>query len=558
MFGLTRYLKPLTKLYPTFSVTLKQKLHSIVPSITIPNLHLDECIWQNLEKWHDKTALVCAETNRSYTYLELYRKTNALSNFLYKFEKLKQADTVAIILPNLPEYAIILLGIIQAGCKVTTLNPLYTPDEMAKHLLQSDTKLIFTSNEVHHSVQRALELIKLEVPLVLLETTKGAPFPTGVINFDNIIQKPCDFKLNLVRNPEDTMLRIFSSGTTGLPKIIELTNKNLVSNLYQISTPDIDPISEANGSEREVVPILLPMYHIYGLVVVLLHGLFKGCKLVTIQRFKSQPFINLMLEHKPTVLYLVPPIARLLISNNDIKSHHFDTTKSIISSAAPLGSKDVIALQNKLGGKTDIMQTYGLTELGMCLTQSSHITNGIKPDGVGFLLPSTEGKIISIDTGNEVGVNQKGELLIRGPQVLKGYYKNDDANKEIFTNDGWFKTGDLGYYDEDGHFFIADRLKHYIKVSGYQVSPVEIEEIIRHHPDVKDTAVIGVSHSRFGEAPKAFVVRKPYSRITSFAIQEFVKRKVVNYKQLNGGVCFVDSIPKSPSGKVFKNELKKL
>ncbi|KAK5643332.1 hypothetical protein RI129_007177 [Pyrocoelia pectoralis] len=557
MFGSRRCLKPLTKLYSTFSVTLKQKLHSIVPSITVPNLHLEECIWQNLEKWHDKTALVCAETNRSYTYLELYRKTNALSNFLCKFEKLKQADTVAIILPNLPEYAIILLGIIQAGCKVTTLNPLYTPGEMSRQLLYSETKAIFTTTKMCSTVQLVLQSMKLQIPIIVVREKKDSSLPNGTIYFDNVVEERFDIKFNLARNYEDTALMPFSSGTTGLPKGVEITNKALVSCIYQMSVPKFDPLSATSGSEQEVVPLVLPMFHVYGLVDILLHGLFKGCKLVTVSKFGSQAFVNLLEAHKPTVLYVVPPIFHMLLNRNEIKPSHFINTKTIVSGAAPLGGTDVNALYEKLKRQLDVLQLYGLSEVCLSHIQSSYIKGGSKAGGIGVPLPLTEAKIVSTDNGKELGANKSGELLLRGPQMFKGYYKNDSANKEAFTNDRWFKTGDIAYYDEDSHFFIADRIKNFIKVSGFQVAPAELEELIRRHPDVEDTAVIGAPHKMLGEVPKAFVVRKRHSNITSLEIQEFVKCSVVHYKQLVGGVYFVDSIPKSLAGKIQKNELKK-
>ncbi|KAB0799183.1 hypothetical protein PPYR_07063 [Photinus pyralis] len=520
-------------------------------------MHLEECIWKNLEKWHNKTALVCAQTNCSYTYLQLYKKSNALTSFLCNLDKLKQSDRVAVALPNLPEYAIILLGVIQAGCTVTTLNPLYTSDEMSHQLIVAEAKVIFTTPETYKTVQIALQLSKLHIPIIVVRAKNDSTLPHGAIDFDEIARNHCDAKFDLRRSHDDTVLMLFSSGTTGLPKGVEITNRGLVSSLHQMSAPKLDPISETSESEQEVVPVVIPMFHIYGLVIVLLHGLLKGSKLVVVPKLSSKLFVNVLETYQPTVLYVVPPIFHMLLNRNNIKPSHFTNTKSIFSGAAPLGATDVMALSEKLQGKVNVFQLYGLSEVCLSHVQSSQVDGHRKPGGIGFLLPSTEAKIMSTTTGNEVGANQLGEMLLRGPQVMKGYYKDRNANDAAFTNDGWFKTGDLCYYDEDGHFFLTDRIKQLIKVSGYQVAAAELEELIRRHKDVDDVAVIGVPHEKFGEVPKAFVVRRRDSNVSSFAIQEFVKSKVVHYKQLIGGVSFVDSIPKSQAGKIQKIELKK-
>uniref|UniRef100_A0A1Y1KJN8 AMP-dependent synthetase/ligase domain-containing protein n=1 Tax=Photinus pyralis TaxID=7054 RepID=A0A1Y1KJN8_PHOPY len=278
--------------------------------------------------------------------------------------------------------------------------------------------------------------------------------PHGAIDFDEIARNHCDAKFDLRRSHDDTVLMLFSSGTTGLPKGVEITNRGLVSSLHQMSAPKLDPISETSESEQEVVPVVIPMFHVYGLVVNLLHGLLKGSKLVIVPKFSSELFVNVLETYKPTVLYVVPPIFHMMLNSNKFKLSHFTKTKSINSAAAPLGATDIMALSEKLQGKVDIFQMYGQTEVCVTHVQSSQIDDHRKPGGIGFLLPSTEAKIMSTTTGNEVAANRVGEMYLRGPQVMKGYYKDRNANDAAFTNDGWFKTGDLCYYDEDGHFFL--------------------------------------------------------------------------------------------------------
>ncbi|KAK5649624.1 hypothetical protein RI129_000653 [Pyrocoelia pectoralis] len=557
MINLIRNFTKCKTLIQRSSFILKQKLHSL-RTIEIPNMYVEECIWKNLDKLYDKTALVSAETNRSYTYLELYNKSNSLAFFLHKLGTNKD-DTVAIILPNMPEYAITLLGTITAGLRVTAINPLIPPGEISKQIILTDTKLIFTTRKLDHVLRQTLKMSKLQIPIV---TVKTQLLPNGAINFDDILEKQSpNFRFNLQRNMNDTVLILFSSGTTGYPKAVELTHKNIVSCLHQMSSKEFDTLCEANGFiiYQDVLPVVLPLFHVYGIMYKLLHGLLKGCKLITVQKFTTTMFINVLENYLPTVICLVPPIFHMLLNNNRVKESHFMKVRNIMTGAAPLGASHIEALWEKVGREVNIVQAYGLTECtSLSHIQTTCIKNGLKPGGIGLLIPSTEAKIRLQGIEKELSANQIGEILLRGPQIMKGYYKNENANKEAFTDDKWLITGDLGYYDDDGHFFITGRLKELIKVKSFQVAPAELEDLIRDHPDVDDIAVVGVPHSILGEAPKAFVVRKRDSNVTPRSIENYVKERVVNYKQLVGGVSFIDSIPRSPSGKILRNQLKEM
>ncbi|KAK5647006.1 hypothetical protein RI129_005470 [Pyrocoelia pectoralis] len=537
---------------------LSRKLHSIVPHIDIPCIDLEKYIWKKLYKWHNKTAVVCAATKRQYTYLELYNKTNSMANFLFKLTEGKRNDTVAIILPNLPEFPIAVLGAIQAGLKITTINPNYTPDEMGKQLLLTESKVIFTTNENHKIVEQTLQLFKLKIPTVIIRTRADEQLPNDTINFADVTQEIHQTQLDVTRNHDDTAFLLFSGGTTGHPKPIELTHRSIVSNIHQTSIPDFDIFEETNGSEQDIIPVMIPMYHGFGLTYVLLHGLSKGCKMVSVPKFTTGVLVNVLQDYTSSKLAVVPTIYHALLRSEYITPVHLMNVKTVVCSGAPLSANDVMLLNAKANGKVNVMQLLGSAESLLTFTQSMYIKNGTKPGGIGFLLPSTEAKVVSVYGEKTLGVNEQGEILIRGPQVMKGYHKNEKATQEAFTEDKWLKTGDVGYYDEDDHFFITDRIKDMIKVKGYQVYSSELEEIIKQEPNVADVAVIGVPHNVFGEVPKAFVVPKRGSLISPNTIQEYVKSRVVNYKQLRGGVFFIDSIPRSPIGKILKKELKNL
>ncbi|KAK4886683.1 hypothetical protein RN001_002954 [Aquatica leii] len=512
-------------------------------------------LWENVHKWENKTALVCTVTKRSYTYAEVYKKTNALANFFHKYDQVKQSDVILIGLPNVPEYPIISLGSIQAGLIVSTINPFYTADEISKQLVSCKPKVIFTYNGLYPTIKKALSIAKQAIPIVIVKTAVDEQLPRETIDFKSIIQGNTKPEFFQEKDLNDTIFLIYSSGTTGIPKGVQLTHKNIVSNLQQMGYSKINCLSEPNEFNQEVVPVVLPLYHCYGLIICLLNGLRFGCKLLTIPKFSSDLFLNVLNNYSPTLMHIAPPIFLFLLNNPNVSQQSLHNLKTLICGAAPLGAADLMRFHEK-NDKINVLQAYGLTEASpLTHIQSSYITNGRKTGGVGYLLPSTKCRIVSIETGNELLANQKGELLISGPQVMKGYYHDSKATSDAIQNE-WLKTGDVGYYDEDNHFFITDRIKELIKVKGYQVAPAELEEVLRDHPGVEDAAVVGIPHAKFGEVPKAFVVLKSHTKTKSTDIQDHVNKSVSHFKQLHGGVTIINKIPKSPSGKILRRVLK--
>ncbi|KAF5291053.1 hypothetical protein FQA39_LY14486 [Lamprigera yunnana] len=531
-------------------------VYSLAPNITSSNEFLDDFIWKSVDKWHDKTAFICTETKRSYTYSDAYRKCNAIASFLYTHDRVKQHDITAVILPNVPEYGIILLGAIRAGLVVTTVNPSYSADEISRQLVDSNSKLIFTTNELYSIVKQALVVSNRETPIVVIKTTVGESLSSDAIDFNDITEMNWNVQFDVKRNINDTIILPYSSGTTGLPKGVELTHHNITSNLLQMTSPDFHLLSETNKYNQDVVPLILPVFHIYGLTISLLNGMLNGCKMPSISKFSSNVFLNVLKEFSPTIAHIVPPIFLLLLNNPRFQHNTLSSIRTLVSGAAPLGGTDIERFQRKTKNKISLLQAYGLTETSPLINiQGPRFQNKSKPGGIGFLLPCTEANIVSTESKKILGANEPGEIIIRGPQVMKGYYNNQEATKRVLF-DGWFQTGDVGYYNEFGEFFITDRIKELIKVKGFQVAPAELEEIIRNHPCVEDVAVVGVPHAYFGEVPKAFVVRKSGININHSEIQEYVKKKVVHYKQLMGGISFIDTIPKSTTGKILRKVLK--
>ncbi|XP_001810985.1 uncharacterized protein LOC655519 [Tribolium castaneum] len=547
---LSRYLHPLKQTLRRFASD--SLIKSIGKEIQIPKTTLHEYLWQNLEKWPDKTATVCFETQRSYTYHQIYKKSLSITNFLKNSLKFNRRDTVGVVLPNTPEYPIVLLGAIQAGLRVTTCNPNYTSEELRRQLSDSQSRLVFTSREL-------LPLVRQATNLPVVEIANDRSVSSGAISFHEISSgEGCQPVTDI--NCDDIIFLPYSSGTTGLPKGVQLSHYNIVANLSQICSPEFALIRSYGDERQDVIPAFLPFFHIYGLVVVLLETLLQGAKLVTIPKFSSDNFVKLLKNYKNDVIFAVPLVVIMAINHPNITKDDLLNTRTIMSGAAPLGGSDVERFRAKTDNKVSLIQGYGMTETGpVTIIQSESLPNGVKIGGSGFLVPNTEARIIPIDSPPEnLPPNKSGELIVKGPQVMPGYYNNPQANQDIFLEDGWLRTGDIAHYDDDNHFFITDRLKELIKVKGFQVAPAELEAILREHPSVEDVGVVGVADPVLGEVPKAFVVAKSGQEVKARHLEEFVASKVAKHKQLKGGVVFVGAIPKNPSGKILRRELKKM
>ncbi|XP_044255784.1 4-coumarate--CoA ligase 1-like isoform X2 [Tribolium madens] len=427
---------------------------------------------------------------------------------------------------------------------------------MAVQLADSDSKLIFTIRELMPVINKCTKILGRKIPTVLAEIKPSDSMPVDCIK----LSKLCDIRNSSISdflNPDDVALLPYSSGTTGLSKGVQLTHKNVVSNLYQMSSPDFLVNLETKSNFQDVIPVFLPLFHIYGMVGIFLNFFAKGCKLIMVPTFVGPQFIKILQLYQPTLLFAVPQMIVTILNNPKIKYDNLKSIRTIISAAAPLGALAVDEFNKKCKNQINLIQMYGMTETSpLTLMQTTKLKNGTKIGGSGFVIPNTEAKIISLtDDSTALGPNQSGELVVKGPQNMKGYHNNPTATKKTIQNN-WLRTGDVSYYDEDQHFFITDRLKELIKVKGFQVAPAEIEEILKSHPSVEDAAVVGIPHPVQGEAPKAFVVLR--QEVKPEHLREFVAGKVANYKRLVGGVVVLKKIPRNCAGKVLRSELRKL
>ena len=337
----------------------------------------------------------------------------------------------------------------------------------------------------------------------------------------------------------------YSSGTTGLPKGVMLTHRNLVANILQVDSAR----HLIDGDDTLVC--FLPFFHIYGLVVVMLLGLWSGATLVVMPRFELERYLDLVERHRATMLHVVPPIVVALAKGSGAGSRDLSRVRKLFSGAAPLGADVIAQCSARLG--CVVQQGYGMTEASPATHTTSDDAQTMRAGSVGMLVANTECRVVDPATGEDVEPGQPGELWIRGPQIMLGYFNRPDETRATVDADGWLHTGDIGYADPDGHFFIVDRLKELIKYKGFQIAPAELESVLLSHPAVADAAVVPQKDEEACEIPYAFVVLK--APATADELMAFVAARVAPFKKIRR-LAFIDAIPKSPSGKILRRVLR--
>lgn len=512
------------------------------PDVNIPeNMTWTQFVFQNSDVYGNRPAIVDAKSGRFFTYSQLKDQTYRFSSALAK-RGFKKGDVIAMYLPNVLEYPIILHGAANLGGIITTLNPQCSHEELAHYLKLSRASYLVTTPSLAEKafIAGVLEGIRCIFVIGQAENCESI----SDLLLDDGSAFPEDVKID---PKEDVVALPFSSGTTGLSKGVMLTHYNLIAQICVLFGKD------NSLDDVEVVINVLPLYHIYGLAVVLSGRLRRGDKIVLLSRFEPGAFLQAIQDYKVTSAPLVPPLVFFLAKHPLVDKYDLSSLKTISSGAAPLTQELAMNAVERIPTVGSVRQGFGMTEL--CGSSHYATTDGkTVPGSVGVILSNLECKIVDVDSGETLGSNQDGEMCLRGPTVMKGYLDNPEATAQIIDSDGWLHTGDIARYDEDENFFIVGRLKELIKYKGFQVPPAELEQLLICHPNVDDVAVIGVPDLEAGELPKAFVVRR--GEVTEGEIEEFVAKKVPPQKKLRGGVEFVEHIPKSASGKILRRLVK--
>ena len=505
------------------------------PDVSIPEVSLTDFIFKATGLFKNKAALIDGPSGRTLTYGELEHAVRRVAASL-AHRGFNKGDVFAIFSTNCLEYAIAFHAVAMLGGIITTLNPLYTADEAAFQLKDARARFLVTAFPFIDKAREAAAETKIEELFVFGETEGATPFATLLEGEGDVPHVELNPKEDLVALP-------YSSGTTGLAKGVMLTHHNLVANMRQMDGLEY-------FTRDDILLCVLPLFHIYGLVVVLNMGLHMGATIVTMPRFDLEQFLSAIQKYRVTLSHIVPPIVLKLAKEPIVDNYDLSSLKVIFSGAAPLGPELSKECMQRI--KCGIRQGYGMTETSPVTHSSPADTTEVKLGSVGPPAPNTECKLVDPASGSELGANEEGELCVRGPQNMKGYLNNPEATARTIDADGWLHTGDISYADEDGHFFIVDRVKELIKYKGFQVAPAELEAVLLTHPAVADAAVIPCRDDEAGEIPKAFVVLK--SEASEDELIDFVADRVARYKKIRM-VEFIDQIPKSLSGKILRRVL---
>ncbi|KAI8367382.1 hypothetical protein EDC96DRAFT_506608 [Choanephora cucurbitarum] len=522
--------------------------------IEIPNIDLYSFLFNpnqfNTTRSPDRPLLIDGVTGDSISFGQAKEWIDSIAHGWKHHVGLKKGNVVAVFAPNQYDHAILYFSLLAAECTVSPGNPNYTEAEFEHQIRTSEAKAIVTVPELLPVLTRIAERQAIPQDRIFLfghqTVEKARPFRSIASQHYAPI---CTRQIN---PKQDLAFICFSSGTTGVAKGVMLTHHNFVSQAVTV----FDFEGSDSNRENDIIIGFLPFFHIFGLTTLVLRAFYSNTPVVVIPKYHLETVCQLIERYRITIAPVVPPVVVQLAKNEVVTKYDLSSLRMMTSGAAPLGIEHIEALHRRI--KAPIRQGYGLTETTAgCMYQKI----GMSPAGAsGVLVANMECKLVDQD-GHDVGPGEAGEILFKGPMVMKGYLNDDKANAETFTQDGWMKTGDIATYDaKTGEFYIIDRIKELIKYKGYQVAPAELEAVLMSHASVADCCVVGVyDNAQATELPRAYVVLQsfvPPTQATVDAIHAFVESHVVNHKRLRGGIRIVSWIPKSASGKILRRQVR--
>ncbi|KAI2640413.1 acetyl-CoA synthetase-like protein [Hypomontagnella submonticulosa] len=534
--------------------------------LQIPDLDLWQLVFERKDRPFpgDKEIYIDPDTRRSYTWAQVKSTAQEFGKGLKSQWGFKKGDALGFFSPNSIDYAPVFFGVHWAGGACSTANPTYTAKELAFQMKDSKVVGIVTQVPMLPTVLEAAKTIGLpEDRIILLGDGRD---PTGKFKHFTEIRATSLLGIPTLRPrldaKKDTAFLVYSSGTTGLPKGVMLTHYNIVANLVQLGHCDVfNGLYHSGGpdgkGDKQVA--VLPFFHVYGLTCIALQSIFMGIQVVVLPKFDLDKFCKVIQDFGVTFAAIPPPVVLALAKHPSVSKYDLSSMKWMNSGAAPLGRELVEQVWARL--TIPVMQGYGLSETAPGLTKMN-IADWKRFNGsCGKLLPNVEAKVVNVDTGKEIAPGEgEGELWFRGPNIFPGYLNRPELQKDTFSEDGFFKTGDIGYCDKKGNFYITDRLKELIKYKGFQVPPAELESVLLGHDEIADACVVPAhDRQRETEVPRAYVVLRPgvpRNEAKAAEIIEWVEKRVAQHKRLRGGVRFVDEVPKNASGKLLRRVLK--
>jgi acyl-CoA synthetase (AMP-forming)/AMP-acid ligase II len=509
---------------------------SPLPDVEIPDRSIPQHVLAAAPGRGEHPALIDGRTGQTITYARLAYQVDRLAAGLAEIG-LRPGDVLAIFSPNTLLYPIVFHAALTAGATVTTVNALATSKDLQTQLSDANARYLVTVSPFLDRVTAA----ELSVEEIFVCDTAD-----GYRSVPDLMATEAPAPVVEIDPATAVAVLPYSSGTTGVAKGVMLTHRNIVANVEQ-------SLALIRYAPEDRVIAVLPFFHIYGLTVLMNMVLAAGGALVVLPRFDLAEFLTALADQKVTRAMVAPPVVLALAKHPSVADYDLSALEVVFSGAAPLDGDLAAACAARLG--CAVQQGYGMTELSPVTNAQPYGAPNNKAGSIGPLVPNTEARVVNVATGEDVGVGESGELLIRGPQVMLGYLGRKAETDATIDPDGWLHTGDLAMVDADGDWFILDRVKELIKYKGYQVPPAELEAVLLNHPSIVDAAVIAGHDADGEEIPHAFIVVRPENPLTAEEVQEYVASKVAPYKKVRA-VTFVDAIPKSASGKILRKDLR--
>jgi long-chain acyl-CoA synthetase len=503
-------------------------------AFTYREIGLQERLREVARELAEKPAIIAGD--RVVTYANLDSATDRLAAALAK-RGVHKGDRVTLFMPNSVEFVVAFYGTLKAGGVVNPINALSKEREVRFQVDDAGATAVL----YHEALAPVVHAVRGDLSKVRAFAVTGKTASNGVERFDDLAAEPG--AISVAVGMDDLAVLPYTSGTTGFPKGVMLTHRNLTANQQQF-------FAAVPVRRDDVFLNVLPYFHIYALNLLMSGAISLGATQVAMARFDMVEYCTLVERHRATVCFIVPPIVLGLAASPEVDKHDFSSVRFFFSGAAPLAPDPARRMSQRLG--KSIIQGYGLTE-------TSPVTHANPQDAavlesIGPAVPGTEDKIVDLETGTRMlAPGEVGEICVRGPQVMKGYWNRPQDTADVIR-DGWLHTGDVGKKDENGYVFIVDRKKEFIKYKGFGVGPAEVEAVLCEHPAVADAGVIGKPNEEAGEIPKAFVQLRPNAQATADELIAFVKERISDYKRVRE-VEFIDKVPRTASGKILRREL---
>lgn len=540
--------KPWLKFYPK----------EVPPEVEIPDEPVYHLLEKSTEKYPDNVALVFFGTKVRYT--ELKDSVDRLAAALHALG-VRKGDRVGLFMPNSPQYVVSYFAALRIGAVVVNMNPMYVEREVEYQLSNSGAETVIALDLLYPRIKNVRSKVKLKnvvvtsvrdyLPPLLkllypLKQKERIEFEKDVLFLKDLLKKYPPAPPEVSIHPDDLALLQYTGGTTGRPKGTMLTHKNIVANTIQAETWFYEDVEG-----KETILMVLPLFHAYGMIAMFGH-IYRGSRMVLVPKFEIDSVLKLIKKYKPTLFPGVPTIFIAINNYPNAKKYDIASIRVCLSAAAPLPMEVISKFEGLTGAQ--LLEGFGLTEASP-VTHINPLGGKRKVGSIGIPVSSTDSKIVDIETGTkELKSGEVGELIIKGPQIMKGYWSLPEATTKALRN-GWLYTGDISKMDEDGYFYIVDRKTDMLISSGFNVYPREIEEVLYEHPKVKEAGVVGIPDEYRGESAKAFVVLKDGETAAADEIIAYCKTKLAAYK-VPKVVEFRKELPKTLIGKVIRRELR--